>query len=458
MELAFEYANQGCDLEQAGRQSKRLGKPKEASKLLKQASERYSNSIQLLLEIKPTASLGSRKLGVVNGMIEFLLKRMAAVLSAPKLTKYCVAQIAPVQGKFAVPATATTANNAPPPVLDEKRRRVVDEIVQTEYTYNTQLGRMIREFQRPLLENNTLTEEEDAVCFCGVVQIHELSTRMLATLQGKVEAWDASTSTIGDTFLLYASFFKMYMPFANNFERGQQVLMEKGNEVIPVELQSLRIMPIQRVPRYVLLIKELLKHTPSTHVDYLLLTKSLEQVIQVASQINTRLQSSQLEAKVFEIQSSLWSATVTIPELVSPGRQFRRQGPIAKLRSNGQVKRNYFLFAFNDIVVYTTTNPVFRNKYHFHNALDFYGAFPCDEEVPNGKMKFGECAFKITGSNGYRVFIANSESERTQWLDALQSSANEKEEKRRSWGRARGDQQNLTSPLHQWLVDEDDNE
>lgn len=326
--------------------------------------------------------------------------------------------------------------------------------MHTEATYNTQLGRMIREFQRPLLENHTLTEEEDSVCFSGVAQIHELSTRMLGELRGKVEAWDANSSTIGDTFLLYASFLKMYMPFANNFERGQQVLTGKD---APVELQSLRIMPIQRVPRYVLLIKELLKHTPSTHVDHALLTKALEQVEQVATQINARLHSSQLEAKVFEIQSSLWSTTASIPDLVVPGRQFRRQGPIAKLRSNGQVKRNYFLFAFNDIVVYTTTNPVFRNKYHFHNALDFYGAFPCDGEIPSGKMKFGECAFKITGSNGYRVFIASSESERAQWLDALQSSANEKEEKRRSWGRAKGEH-STTSPLQQWLVDEDDNE
>lgn len=110
MELAFEYANQGCDLEQAGRASKRLGRPKEAFRLLKQASEQYSHSIQLLLEIKPTAPLGSRKLGVVNGMIELLLGRMSAALSVPP-TEYCVAQIAPVQGTFA--ATTTTTTTAP---------------------------------------------------------------------------------------------------------------------------------------------------------------------------------------------------------------------------------------------------------------------------------------------------------------------------------------------------------
>lgn len=332
------------------------------------------------------------------------------------------------------------------------RKKIANEILQTEQTYSQQLLVLINKFQLRYLQEGVLTPEEDSVCFAGLSQISELSLRMLQSLKEAMQQWDAKTTTLGNVFCLYSSFFKMYIPFANNFQRGQAILAQK-QEQIASEVQNLRITPIQRVPRYMLLLRELIKYTPSTtHPDSPLLERAIKEMGLVAQQINERMASSELEAKVFEIQSSLWSATAVIPELLSPGRVFKKQGPMAKLRSNGQVKRNYYLFAFNDIVVYTTRNPLFKQKFHFRNALDFYGAFPCDDEVPPGKLRYGECAFKITGSNGYRIFIAANDAERREWLEALQSSATEKEEKRRSWGRARNNSNAVPSPVEQHLV------
>jgi hypothetical protein len=35
-----------------------------------------------------------------------------------------------------------------------------------------------------------------------------------------------------------------------------------------MDLQSILIKPIQRLPKYVLLLKDLLKHTEKSHIDY----------------------------------------------------------------------------------------------------------------------------------------------------------------------------------------------
>jgi hypothetical protein len=334
-------------------------------------------------------------------------------------------------------------------IKDEKRKKVAIEILETERSYCKGLQNLIEYYVLPMRKQDILTDEEELIVFAGCTQITGLSEQIISSLMQKLTNWNPDTTTLGDVFSTYAEFLKMYIPFSSNFVKGQQILSSKIFDTISQEagtarvpsLESLRILPIQRIPRYVLLVSELLKQTREGHPDLPLLQKALADIKVVAQHVNARMTASEMEAKVLEIQSSLWVATGSVPELVVPGRTFVKEGPVAKVRSSGSLKRNYYLFCFNDIVVYATTNPLFRSKYHYHKAIDYYGAFPADEEVRQTgiTLKYGECAFKVTGSNGYRIFVVQSESERRDWLKALTDLADAKEEKRKSWGRARGD-------------------
>ncbi len=51
-------------------------------------------------------------------------------------------------------------------------------------------------------------------------------------------------------------------------------------------LDALLIMPVQRIPRYELLIKELLKHTSVEHQDHTLLVRGQKEVHTLATKIN----------------------------------------------------------------------------------------------------------------------------------------------------------------------------
>ncbi|GIY29149.1 rho guanine nucleotide exchange factor 17 [Caerostris extrusa] len=51
-------------------------------------------------------------------------------------------------------------------------------------------------------------------------------------------------------------------------------------------LDALLIMPVQRIPRYELLIKELLKHTPMDHPDYKLLLQAQKSIVKSLYQLN----------------------------------------------------------------------------------------------------------------------------------------------------------------------------
>jgi hypothetical protein len=54
-------------------------------------------------------------------------------------------------------------------------------------------------------------------------------------------------------------------------------------------LESFLITPIQRIPRYVLLLTELLKHTEPSHPDHELLQKAIPLVKDVAEFVNTSM-------------------------------------------------------------------------------------------------------------------------------------------------------------------------
>jgi hypothetical protein len=99
-------------------------------------------------------------------------------------------------------------------------------------------------------------------------------------------------------------FFKMYTQYVNNFEHamGQVELLKKSVRFVRrlrvvcacecactqhprfasylsdmqkqptsngLDLMAFLITPVQRIPRYELLVKEVLKHTPNTHVDFM---------------------------------------------------------------------------------------------------------------------------------------------------------------------------------------------
>lgn len=90
----------------------------------------------------------------------------------------------------------------------------------------------------------------------------------------------------------------MYTSYCGNHDNATDLLrkLEKENrrfrELIELtlakpenknlSLASYLIMPIQRIPRYVLLISELLRMTPETHPDFPGLSKGLDLVSQVA--------------------------------------------------------------------------------------------------------------------------------------------------------------------------------
>ena len=104
-----------------------------------------------------------------------------------------------------------------------------------------------------------------------------------------------------------------------------------------LSLASYLIMPIQRIPRYKLLIEELLRNTLDSHPDHPHLLRGLDLVSSVARHINAEMHAAENRGAIVRIQNEFTHAV----NFVQPSRKFVRQGALVKkCRSSDKVNSN----------------------------------------------------------------------------------------------------------------------
>lgn len=139
-------------------------------------------------------------------------------------------------------------------------------------------------------------------------------------IRARVESWNDESSTLGDVILTMVPLFKLYPVYVSEFEQQMKTLRETkaSNAAFAAFLQqgfknmgdtsndiaSLLVVPVQRIPRYLMLVKQvreketpcwsssltvtvscssqLLKHTWQTHADFARLHQCEEQIAAVA--------------------------------------------------------------------------------------------------------------------------------------------------------------------------------
>src|SRR5690554_4367338 len=117
-----------------------------------------------------------------------------------------------------------------------------------------------------------------------------------------------------------------YSEYVNNFTTGIELLKseiqsnpkfaefvkkcENSPESNYQDLNDFLIQPIQRIPRYQLLLRDLIKNTDLDHPDYPNLTKSLAKVERIAKYINEQKRNTENAAAIQRISSLLTTKEV----------------------------------------------------------------------------------------------------------------------------------------------------
>ncbi|KAK6462955.1 hypothetical protein DFJ63DRAFT_318151 [Scheffersomyces coipomensis] len=175
-------------------------------------------------------------------------------------------------------------------IISDDRSKVIKELVETERKYLKDLE-LLSSYQKELLEAEILPNEQIHLIFPNLTEIIDFQRRFLMGLECNINV-PYKYQRIGSVFI-HASKgpFKVYEPWtigqlnaldiitkeANNLKKSSS-LLDPG-----FELQSYVIKPIQRLCKYPLLLKELIKNSPETLDSSLPTSASYNELIMARS-------------------------------------------------------------------------------------------------------------------------------------------------------------------------------
>jgi len=303
----------------------------------------------------------------------------------------------------------------------DKRDLAVKELMNTEKTYVDQLRTLDIVYVNDLKKLKIITPEQHNTLFSQIKIILNLNTNFLTNLSKAIK----TNSSIGQEMLNFCPYFKIYREYVNNYEQASILLRklkdrpeftefdEEGRaRCNNLSISDLIVTPIQRVPRYPMLLKEIIKNTDNNHQDLYLLNEALEKYTSLNRDINEGIKEQEKRNKVREIGEKVLHGGKPV-SLVAPARRFIMKGELWKV-CRGKNKK-YMFFLFNDILIYADP----QGKYFkFHNKLEINSSFSA--EGMEGNSQYPPHSIKIRSSTKSFVAFADNQDNCTKWIKKMQ--------------------------------------
>lgn len=329
---------------------------------------------------------------------------------------------------------------------DSGRKKVVHEIISTEESYVSSLEEIRTEFITPIRQNGLLDPKSISMLFSNIEIILDFHQVFLPQLK-------QNKDHVAGTILAYADFLKMYTQYVNAYDKSIEAVctlkdndrlqkffkskhsaIVKSGETPESRLMSHLIKPIQRIPRYLLLLKELLKQTPVDHPEYDLLRKAVEKIAAIAEHVNLSKKRADDFVKLINIQSrinsglslrftpgSLFSSSSSKLDeddskfrkkrisLIKPHRKLVKEETLVKLsRSAFRKQSNRRFYLFNDSIMWMTTStshPKIKGFMELSNA-----------EVRMPPLAASSYMLEVLSGDGHSItLVFKDEAKRDEW-------------------------------------------
>ncbi|KAM9299190.1 rho guanine nucleotide exchange factor 10-like protein [Gastrophryne carolinensis] len=259
------------------------------------------------------------------------------------------------------------------------RRHILSSIVQSERGYVESLQRVLQDYRLPLMEMEPklLSARKCHMVFSRVKEILHCHSVFQIALASRVAEWDSSEK-IGDLFV--ASFSKsmvldVYSEYVNNFTNAMNLikkacltkptfldfLRKKASAPVQrVTLYGLMVKPIQRFPQFILLLQDMLKHTPRGHPDRLSLQLALTELETLAEKLNEQKRIADQVAEIQQLSKSINERSALHKSLAQGRQQLLLCETLTELvyGDKGQLlkSKERRLFLLSDLLVCTNIN------------------------------------------------------------------------------------------------------
>jgi len=186
----------------------------------------------------------------------------------------------------------------------KNRRDVALEILRTEESYVHSLTILFTEYLIPLktesANHQSINPDNVKTLNNNIEVILNMNRMLLKKLTERMATPWHYQQLFGDIFFKMSDLLKCYIAYVNHYNRTLQTIndftkISPLNEFIQStfmrthhQLRDLIIIPVQRIPRYVLLLEEMVKVTEASHPDRQQLAGSLTKMQSIADHVNEK--------------------------------------------------------------------------------------------------------------------------------------------------------------------------
>lgn len=266
--------------------------------------------------------------------------------------------------------------------------KIFQEILESETNYVRDLGVLCHIFMAPIQKHEILKKEEIDKVFGNVREIRQIHEELLSKLRqadrehqdlcngGKPDAEAAAAHKLAAThakvFAEMVPFLRAYAGYCSTYSSAIQLVKQLSEgranpkfakflqrvSSVPqcrgLDLASFLIKPPQRLCKYPLFFRDLLKHMGEDEAESAArIADTLQSVQDVANAVNKTMANSGSMAKVFEIFKDNLDSHESVSDLVTPTRRFLFEGDVDFASFERPPKRHHF-YLFNDLMLLCT--------------------------------------------------------------------------------------------------------
>ncbi|XP_072538303.1 faciogenital dysplasia isoform X2 [Salminus brasiliensis] len=309
----------------------------------------------------------------------------------------------------------------------QKLFNIAQELLHTEEAYVKRLNLLDQVFCTKLTEagipadviTGIFSNISSIYCFHHQFLLPELQTRI-------TQEWN-SNPRIGDILQKLAPFMKMYGEYVKNFDRAMELVstwtqrstqfksvvqnIQKQDVCGNLTLQHHMLEPVQRIPRYELLLKDYLKKLPNDAPDRKDAEKALDLIATAANHSNAAIRKMEKMHKLLEVHERLGGEE----DIVNPANELIKEGHIKKMSAKNGTAQDRYLYLFNNMLLYCVPKlRLIGQKFSVRERIDIAGM----EVQENVKQNLPH-TFTIIGKQRSLELQARTAEEKEDWIQVI---------------------------------------
>ncbi|KAJ3433768.1 faciogenital dysplasia protein [Anaeramoeba flamelloides] len=325
---------------------------------------------------------------------------------------------------------------------------ILAELLATERNYVEGLKTLIDLFVNPLTklsgtDKEIISKEEIKTIFsdCQVIlSFHEILLKDFESCFPnsqsipKKQTLNQKLNTFAQVFQKNLKWMSFYGSYANKYPKSLVQLKkcrkkkkfrhfiqeaESNERCHRLRIDDFLVSPLQRVPRYKLLLERLVKKTTKNTQEYKCLKNVYDQICSTAHKINEKKRDAENSFRVYEISEKLVTDGSEDINLFQWYRRLVKEGPLIRVKKNRKKNQSFMIFLFNDFLLLTKLRKSLtlgRVKYKVKQM------HALSEIRKIRKIKDHPKLMKLMTPTYKYIFEAHDKNERSDWIKEIRNS------------------------------------